>query len=154
MVRDLQRALVEAQGGGSGTFGGTPVMTLPQFGSDDERPTYVLVVDANCLACRDRADDYARLSGSGLTGHLVALTKDPACAGWFTGSAVHVVLDPVLLGTVGVGVTPMLLEYGPDGTERWRRVVGSRLDLHRLVDAAEETASTPSAAAEDVTGRA
>ncbi|MBX6356345.1 MAG: hypothetical protein IRZ05_10895 [Micromonosporaceae bacterium] len=142
MVRDLQQALMELRSAGPAAFGGAEAMTVAQFAAGDGRPTYVLVVDAACPACRERAEDYSRLSAGadsspGMdTGHLVVLTKDAVCRDWFSNAAVRVLLDPVLLGTVGVGVTPMLIKYDSDGTEQWRRVVGSQLDLHRFVGAA------------------
>ncbi|MFI5915751.1 hypothetical protein [Dactylosporangium sp. NPDC051541] len=141
MVRDLQRALVEAQAGGHGAFGATPAMTVPRFAAGDGRSTYVLVVDASCPACRDRAEDYAQLSRAAPAGELVALVKDQACAVWFAASAVRVEFDAALLGTVGVGVTPMLIRYDPDGTEAWRRVVGSREDLDRFLEISESGAA-------------
>jgi len=151
MVRDLQQALAETGGGG---LGATPAMTLPQFAAGDGRATYVLVVDAGCPACRDRAADYARLGGGPTGGELVALVKDRTCAEWFDGSAVRVVLDPALLGTVGVGVTPMLLKYAADGTEQWRRVIGSRQDLQRFTAAQAMEANETEAAEHDAVGRA
>jgi hypothetical protein len=132
MVRDLQAGLAEVQAG-SGTFSGGPAMTMPEFAAPDELPTYVLVVDAGCPNCHDRAVGYGRLSAGYASGHLAALTGDQACADWLAGTPVRVTVDRAVLGRVGVGVTPTLLKYGSDGVEAWRRLVGSDEDLLRLL---------------------
>jgi hypothetical protein len=134
MIRDLQAAVIDLQSHGAPALAGTPAMTVAEYASGDGRPTYVLVVSASCPACRERSREFAELATGFAGGHLAALTGEPACATWFDGTGVAVAVDPVLLGRIGVGVTPTLLQYGADGTESWRRVVGSVADLRRLLD--------------------
>ena len=135
IVRDLQAGLTDLQAAtGPGQFGGMAAMTVAEFASPDDRPTYVVVVDAACPACHDRARDLTDVAVGYQGGHLAVLTTDPACEAWFPDGSVRVTVDSALLGRVGVGVTPTMLKYDPDGTELWRRVVGSQEDLHRLLD--------------------
>ncbi|GAA0923166.1 TlpA family protein disulfide reductase [Virgisporangium aurantiacum] len=134
MIRDLQAAVIDLQTHGGPALAGTPAMTIAEYASGDEQPTYVLVVSASCPACRERSREFVDLATEYAGGHLAALTEEPACATWFDGTGVAVAVDPMLLGRIGVGVTPTLLKYGADGTESWRRVVGSVGDLRRLLD--------------------
>ena len=67
-------------------------------------------------------------------GHAyAAVSADPACADWFTGTRVTPHIDSDLLGHIGVSVTPTLIKYDGTGAEQWRRVVASDADLERLL---------------------
>ncbi|MFI7604560.1 hypothetical protein ACIBTV_05490 [Micromonospora sp. NPDC049366] len=135
MIRDLQAGLVEAHtAGGPAQFRAPPVRAVPEFAAADARPTYVMVVHSTCPACRDRASELVGLADSYRAGHLAALTADASCRDWFPGDRVRVVVDSALLGRIAIGVTPSLVKYDPDGTEQWRRVVGSTKDLYDLLD--------------------
>jgi hypothetical protein len=105
--------------------------------------TFVLVVSTHCPACQARALALAQLA-SGAAERAVLLSADAGAAAWVDGSAVEVIIDPVLLGELGADVTPLVLRYDPDGNERFRRPVGSDEDLHRLFEAGStnQTVST------------
>lgn len=96
--------------------------------------TYVLVVSAHCPACEGRARALA-CADTSENGRTVLLSADAAASTWVAGSPVETVIDPYLLGELGVDVTPLLLRYDADGNERFRRPVGSDDDLHRLLAA-------------------
>lgn len=135
MVRDLQAGLTDLQAANNlGGLGGAAAMTVAEFAAPDDRPSYVLVVDAGCPACRDRAREFAAIPADRIDGHRTALTTDAACEDWFAAGPVRVLVDSALMGRVGVGVTPSLLKYDQDGIEQWRRIVGSTEDLRRLLD--------------------
>jgi hypothetical protein len=132
LVRDLQAALAD-QRIRQVAAGDTAHLSVPTFAAGSGQPTYVLVVNARCPACEERSRSFAALPERQGFGRLVAISTDPRCAEWFAGSAVTTHIDPSLVGTVGVGVTPTLLKYDADGREEWRRVVGSDEDLRRLL---------------------
>jgi hypothetical protein len=135
MIRDLQAGLVEAQAaGGPAQFRPPAVTNVAEFAAPDALPTYVMVVHSSCPACRDRASEFVDLAADYTGGHLAALTSDAVCRDWFPGDQVRVVVDSALLGRIGIGVTPSMVKYGPDGAEQWRRVVGSAEDLRQLLD--------------------
>lgn len=128
-VRDLQRAMVDV----------VPRRRrqISAFAADAQRPrdTFVLVVSTHCPACQARSFTLAKLA-SGAEERVVLLSADAGAAAWVEGSAVEVIIDPVLLGELGADVTPLMLRYDTDGNERLRRPVGSDEDLHRLFTAA------------------
>ncbi|GAA1521678.1 hypothetical protein GCM10009677_63420 [Sphaerisporangium rubeum] len=134
-VRELRQAVLA-----------TPVPATPavrriaRFQSPDERPTYVLVVTEQCLSCRERAAHLAVIPPGLLQGHLTLLGSTDAGARWVHGADhITVVADAELLGAVAVGATPSLVKYAADGTEEWRRVVGSDGDLERLLGVTESS---------------
>lgn len=130
MVRELQRAAL----GASAQVPVEPgVRSVSRFASLDGRPTFVLVVSDHCLSCRERAERLAVVAGDRVEGHLKLLSAASACAAWVAGTKIDCIVDADLLGTVAVGVTPSLVKYAPDGTEAWRRVVGSDDDLNRYL---------------------
>ncbi|MFD0521969.1 TlpA family protein disulfide reductase [Paractinoplanes durhamensis] len=98
------------------------------------RDALVLVVSTHCPACQARASALVQLA-SGAAERVVLLSADAGAAAWVDGSPVEAIIDPILLGELGVDATPQLLRYGPDGTERLRRAVGSDEDLRRLFEA-------------------
>jgi hypothetical protein len=127
-VRALQGAMAEVVR--------PPPKTVPAFASQTvpSRDTVVLAVSLHCAACEGRARALAQ-QASETTMRVVLLSADSATADWVRGSAVEVIIDPVLLGELGVDVTPLLLRYDADGFERFRQPVGSDDDLRRLLDA-------------------
>ncbi|MFG2073805.1 hypothetical protein [Nonomuraea maritima] len=136
MVRELQAKLLRAQ---AAVPAAPTVRAVDRFGSDDGAPTFVLVVSEHCPNCRDRAHRLAAVAGPDLSWHAVLLASAERCAEWVADSQVLPVIDAALVGTVAVGATPTLVKYSADGTEEWRRVVGSDDDLDALltVDSAE-----------------
>lgn len=130
MVRELQGKLLRAQAAAPAA---PAVRSVPRFGSDDGLPTYVLVVSEHCPNCRERARRLADTAGPDRPWHAVVLGSADRCAEWVAGSQVLPVVDSALVGTVAVGATPSLVKYSPDGTEEWRRVVGSDEDLDALL---------------------
>ncbi len=136
-VRDLQRAMANV----------APPRRrqISAFASHAARPqgTFVLVVSRHCPACQARAFALAQLA-AGAAERVVLLSADSEVAAWVDGSAVEVIIDSVLLGELGVDVTPLVLRYDADGNERFRRPVGSDEDLHRLLEAGptEQAAET------------
>ncbi|MFC6087067.1 hypothetical protein [Sphaerisporangium aureirubrum] len=128
-VRELQRAVLATP-----VPGATGVRRMARFESPDDDPTFVLVVSEQCQSCRERAAHLAAIPSGLLQGHLTTLSASAACAAWVAGADhVRAVVDADLLGSVAVGATPSLVKYAPDGTEEWRRVVGSDADLDRLL---------------------
>jgi hypothetical protein len=128
-VRELQQAVLATP---APTTAG--IRRIARFASPDELPTFVLVVSEHCLSCRERATHLATIPPGLLQGHLTTLSASAACARWTDGADhVQAVVDAELLGSVAVGATPSLVRYAPDGTEEWRRVVGSDQDLERLL---------------------
>jgi hypothetical protein len=126
IVRELQQAALAGPTPYSG------VREVSRFASQDGLPTFVLVVSEHCQSCRDRAARLASLPAGSVRGHLVMLSGGLAVAGWAEGADdVTVITEPELLGSIAVGVTPTLVKYATDGTEEWRRVVGSDTDLDR-----------------------
>lgn len=132
MVRELQGKLLRAQ---AAVPAAPVVRTVDRFASDDGAPTFVLVVSEHCPNCRDRAHRLAAVAGPGLSGHAVLLASAERCAAWVADSQVLPVIDSALVGTVAVGATPTLVKYAADGTEQWRRVVGSDDDLDAFLAA-------------------
>jgi hypothetical protein len=126
MVRDLQN---EVRGMASVAPVPTMQRSVPRFASADGLPTFVLVVREECYLCADRARRLALVAGSAVQGHLVLLAATPGCADWVASTDVTAIIDADLLGTVAVGGTPSLVKYAADGTEEWRRAVGSDEDL-------------------------
>jgi hypothetical protein len=125
-VRALQSAVAQAIT--------SPPKQIPLFAAGEvtSRDTFVLVVSVHCTACKDRARFLARAAPD-VEERIVLLSPDPSAGTWIEDSKVEVVIDPVLLGSLGADVTPLLLRYAPDGTERWRRPVGSDEELSRLL---------------------
>jgi hypothetical protein len=134
MVRDLQAAVLElrAAGGPAAEAPGS----LPELAAPDGRPTFALVVDAHCPACRDRARRLVDLAPQVTAGNLIVITADDECASWVGGAGdrLAVRVDPVLLGRMGVGVTPALVKFDPVGGEVWRRILADDDDLIRLLE--------------------
>ncbi|MFI7443359.1 hypothetical protein [Nonomuraea indica] len=126
MVRQLQSKLVQAQ---AAVPAAPAVRSVARFASDDGLPTFVLVVSEHCPNCRERSRRLADTAGPDRPWHAVVLGSADRCAEWVAGSQVVPVIDAALVGTVAVGATPSLVKYSPDGTEEWRRVVGSDEDL-------------------------
>ncbi|WP_157549241.1 hypothetical protein [Nonomuraea candida] len=126
MIRELQGKLLQAQ---AATPAAPAVRSVARFGSDDGLPTFVLVVSERCPNCQERSRRLAAVAGPDMAGHAVLLASADRCAEWVAGSEVVPVIDAALLGTVAVGATPTLVKYSADGTEEWRRVVGSDDDL-------------------------
>lgn len=125
MVRELQSKLLSAQAASAAPA----VRSVDRFASGDGLPTFVLVVSEHCPNCRERAHRLAAVAGPDLSGHVVLLGPADRCAEWVADSQVLPIIDANLVGTVAVGATPTLVKYFPDGTEEWRRVVGSDDDL-------------------------
>lgn len=93
--------------------------------------TCVLVVSARCPACQARAGHFSQ-RGSPPTLNRILLAPHDSCRSWaHDGSAV--VIDPVLMGKVGVTATPTLVVYDAAGLEQWRRIVGSDDELDLLL---------------------
>jgi hypothetical protein len=138
-VRELQAGLVRTQSGAPAP--NTP-RSLARFRSGDGRPTFVLVVSENCANCIDRTRHLVETGGSSPLGRVVVLCAG-ACTDWVAGSQVEALADSDLLGSIGIGATPSLIRYEPDGTEAWRRVIGSDEDLDELlgIDAALKTST-------------
>ncbi|WP_062357541.1 hypothetical protein [Herbidospora yilanensis] len=130
IVRELQQAVLAVPA----APGPDTVRRVTRFASADGRPTFVLVVSEQCPSCRARAVHLAGMPPGRVKGRLVLLSAGEAGAAW-AGPAPHVeaVVDAELLGSVAVGATPSLVKYAPDGTEEWRRAVGSDPDLDRLL---------------------
>ncbi|GGP05396.1 hypothetical protein LDL08_06320 [Nonomuraea glycinis] len=126
MVRELQGKLLQAQAAAPAA---PAVRSVDRFGSADGLPTFVLVVSEHCPNCRERAHHLAAVAGPDLSGHAVLLASADRCAEWVAAGEVLPVIDAALVGTVAVGATPTLVKYAADGTEEWRRVVGSDDDL-------------------------
>ncbi|WP_049556349.1 hypothetical protein [Nonomuraea sp. SBT364] len=126
MIRELQAKLLQAQAAAPAA---PAVRSVARFGSEDGLPTFVLVVSERCPNCQERSRRLAAVAGPGLAGHAVLLASADRCAEWVADSQVEPVIDAALLGTVAVGATPTLVKYSADGTEEWRRVVGSDDDL-------------------------
>lgn len=126
MIRELQAKLLQAQAAAPAA---PAVRSVARFGSDDGLPTFVLVVSERCPNCQERSRRLAAVAGPDLAGHAVLLASADRCAEWVADSQVEPVIDAALLGTVAVGATPTLVKYSADGTEEWRRVVGSDDDL-------------------------
>ncbi|MBB6348120.1 hypothetical protein ACWGH8_19875 [Nonomuraea muscovyensis] len=126
MVRQLQGKLLQAQAAAPAA---PAARSVARFASDDGLPTFVLVVSEHCPNCRERAHRLAAVAGPGLSGHAVLLGSAAHCAEWVTDSQVLPVIDAALLGQLAVGATPSLVKYSANGTEEWRRVVGSDDDL-------------------------
>ncbi|WP_336216343.1 hypothetical protein [Nonomuraea sp. LPB2021202275-12-8] len=126
MVRELQGKLLTAQAAAPAA---PAVRTVARFGSDDGLPTFVLVVSEHCPNCRERAQHLSAVAEAGLPWHAVLLASADRCAEWAADSHVLPVIDAALVGTLAVGATPSLIRYSADGTEEWRRVVGSDDDL-------------------------
>ncbi|MEO3808040.1 hypothetical protein ABGB17_03465 [Sphaerisporangium sp. B11E5] len=135
MVRELRRAVLATPVPATAT-----VRRVARFASPDGLPTFVLVVSEQCLSCRERAARLAAIPPGLIRGHLTLLSASAACARWAEGADhIRAVTDADLLGSVAVGATPSLVRYAPDGTEEWRRVVGSDGDLERLLDMSESS---------------
>ncbi|MEU4511404.1 hypothetical protein AB0G05_18085 [Nonomuraea wenchangensis] len=130
MVRELRAKLLQAQAAAPAA---PAVRSVARFGSEDGRPTFVLVVSEHCPLCVERARHLAAVAGPDLAGHAVLLASAGHCADWVAGSEVLPVIDAALLGQLAVGATPTLVKYSADGTEEWRRVVGSDEDLDTYV---------------------
>ena len=128
-VRELQAGLVRSQSGAPAP--NTP-RSVARFRSEDGRPTFVLVVSENCANCIDRTRHLVETGGTSPDGRVLVLCAG-ACADWVAGSPVEALTDSDLLGTIGIGATPSLIRYAPDGTEQWRRVIGSDEDLDSLL---------------------
>jgi hypothetical protein len=126
MVRVLQSKLLYAQAAAPAA---PAVRSVARFASEDGLPTFVLVVSEHCPNCRERAHHLATVAGPGLSGHAVLLSSADRCAEWVVDSHVLPVIDAALVGVIAVGATPTLVKYSADGTEEWRRVVGSDDDL-------------------------
>jgi hypothetical protein len=133
-VRGLQRAMA--------TVARAPRKQVSAFASRGEPPgdTFVLVASTHCPACEARARTLAQLA-SGMAERVVLLSADAGAAEWVVGSAVEVLIDPVLLGELAADVTPLALRYDPDGHERLRQPVGSDDDLRRLLGLNQQTAN-------------
>jgi hypothetical protein len=125
-VRALQSAMADVAP--------APRRQVAAFASTGGQPadTYVLVVSAHCNACEGRARALAGVDAAAER-RTVLLSADASASAWVAGSPVETVIDPFLLGELGVDVTPLLLRYDADGNERFRRPVGSDDDLHRLL---------------------
>jgi hypothetical protein len=132
-VRDLQAAVLELRVmGGPAAEAPRP---LPELAAPDGRPTFALVVDAHC-ACRDRTRRLVDLAPQVTAGNLIMITADDQCASWIGGAGdrLAVRVDPMLLGRMGVGVTPALVKFDPAGGEVWRRILADDDDLTRLLE--------------------
>ncbi|GAA0411919.1 hypothetical protein Acor_15890 [Acrocarpospora corrugata] len=130
-VRELQQAALAVP-----VPGASAVRRVTRFASGDERPTFVLVVTDQCPSCEQRAARLAAIAPGLPAGHLSMLSAGPDPLRWIEGAGhIQAVVDAELLGSVAVGATPSLVKYAPDGTEEWRRVVGSDQDLDRLLGA-------------------
>ena len=134
-VRELQAALVRAQ---SGAPAPNITRSNSRFRSDDGLPTFVLVVSEHCDKCRDRTRHLNAGAGATVAGHLVVLCAS-GCSDWISDPTVTPIVDAELLGALGVGAMPSLIRYTPDGTEQWRRVVGSDEDLDTLLEIDSKT---------------
>ena len=126
MVRELQGKLLQAQAAAPAA---PAVRSVDRFGSHDGLPTFVLVVSEHCPNCRDRAHHLAAVAGPDLSGHAVLLASADRCAEWVAAGEVLPVIDAALVGTVAVGGVLDQRRGRADGTEEWRRVVGSDDDL-------------------------
>ncbi|TMR93519.1 hypothetical protein [Nonomuraea basaltis] len=131
-VRELQQAALAASAQGSVTPG---VRSVARFASTDGRPTFLLVVSEHCASCRERAERLAVVADGRVEGHLKMLSAGAACGTWVEGTKIEFIADSDLLGRVAIGATPSLVKYAPDGTEAWRRVVGSDNDLDQYLGA-------------------
>ncbi|HET6292298.1 MAG TPA: hypothetical protein VFG33_02955 [Kribbella sp.] len=136
-VRELQGALVRTE---SGAPAPNITRSNARFRSDDGQPTFVLVVSEHCDKCRDRTRHLDVVAGAGVAGHLVVLCAS-GCSDWVADSTVTPIVDAELLGALGVGAMPSLVRYAPDGTEEWRRVVGSDEDLDTLLEIGSKTSN-------------
>lgn len=136
-VRELQAALVRTQ---SGAPVPKAARSNTRFRSDDGRPTFVLVVSELCGNCRDRTAHLSATAGSATAGHVVVLCAS-GCSDWIADSSVTSIVDAELLGALGVGAMPSLIRYTPDGTEEWRRVIGSDEDLDTLLGIDSKTSN-------------
>ncbi|MEU8023686.1 hypothetical protein AB0B88_15875 [Micromonospora haikouensis] len=125
-VRALQNAMADVTR--------SPRRQVAAFASAEAEDTYVLAVSAHCPACERRSHALADVVPM-QSRRVVLLSADAAASAWVAGTPVEVVVDPVLLGELGVDITPLLLCYDADGHERFRRPVGSDDDLHRLLAA-------------------
>lgn len=134
-VRELQAAVVRTQ---SGAPAPNVTRSNARFRSDDGRPTFVLVVSELCSNCRDRTSHLTAGAGAAAPGHVAVLCAS-GCSDWVSDSLVAPIVDAELLGALGVGAMPSLLKYAPDGTEEWRRVVGSDEDLDALLGTGSKT---------------
>jgi hypothetical protein len=140
IVRDLQQAVTQMRAA-TPTASDQAHLRVEPFARNDDRPTFALVVDSACPACRERSVHLAELA-SDPSRVLLAVSADEACAAWFAGTGVQARIDSDLLGHVGVNVTPTLIKYDHTGREQWRRVVASDADLDRLLAAEPAAAST------------
>ncbi|MDX6235537.1 MAG: hypothetical protein QOG10_352 [Kribbellaceae bacterium] len=136
-VRELQAGLVRTQ---SGAPAPNVTRSNSRFRSDDGLPTFVLVVSERCNNCRDRTRRLVEVAGVAVAGHVVVLCAS-GCTDWVPDSEVTPIADADLLGVLGVGAMPSLVRYAPDGTEEWRRVVGSDEDLDALLGIDSKTSS-------------
>jgi hypothetical protein len=137
-VRELQQAAMAAS---SRVPAAPATRSVSRFASTDGRPTFVLVVSEHCPSCRERAEHLAVVADGRVEGHLKLLSASAACAAWVGGASIEFIADADLLGTVAIGATPALVKYAPDGTETWRRVVGSDDDLDRHLGAQSSDAA-------------
>jgi hypothetical protein len=136
-VRELQAALVRAQSGAPAPM---VARSNARFRSDDGLPTFVLVVSELCNHCRDRTTHLNAGAGAAASGHVVVLCAS-GCSDWVSESSVTPIVDADLLGSLGVGALPSLIRYTPDGTEEWRRVIGSDEDLDTLLGIDSKTSN-------------
>lgn len=140
MVRDLQAAVLELRWALAPAA--EPPRPLTELATRDGRPTFALVVDARCPACRDRVRRLVEIAPRVTGGNLTVITADEQCASWVDGAEGPAVqVDPELLGQIGVGVTPALVKFDPAGAEIWRRVVADDDDLIRLLELSSAPAS-------------
>jgi hypothetical protein len=135
MLRDLQDSVV-------GTFG-LGDERIPELAAPGGGERHVLVVEHNCVACRDRVAAIRALPEA--PSGLVVLGDTADVRDWLgdAANAPEVIVEPAVWNAVAVTATPTMLRVDAAGTVLWRRIVGSNEELTALLAPATSATATP-----------